>query len=128
MIQFFIDGGFYMWFLLIIAIAIIVLTIKNAILISQASSNAIQQIGQRLISIPFWGCIALVLGFFAHYHGIYEAMKSIMAANDISPAIVSNGYRCALITILTGMFICIWAGIFWITLRTWWQQKIAHSA
>jgi len=36
--------------------------------------------------------------------GIYEAMQTIMMANDTSPAIVADGYTLSLITILTGLF------------------------
>ena len=125
MIGFFMQGGYMMWWLLIISIAILVLTIKNAVAIFQATGSQLQKIGDQLFAIFFWGIIAMVLGFFAHYHGIYEAMKAIMAASDISPAIVAEGYKFALTTILSGMFIFVWSGIFWFSLRWWWQRKMA---
>ena len=113
MIQFFMDGGAFMWLLLIIAIVIVILSITNGIqLYSQKEKNK-KQLENGVNSILFWGGFSLVLGFFAHFMGIYQAMLGIRAASDISPAIVAGGYAVSIITILSGLFILMISSIIW---------------
>ena len=121
MIQFFLEGGMMMWFLLIIAVVILVLSIKKAIQLygKQEVSKPILESG--INAIVFWGAISAIVGFFAHYLGIYYAMIAISRANDISPAIVSYGYSMSLITILTGLTIFLVSAIIWFVLR--WRYK-----
>ena len=121
MIQFFMDGGMMMWFLLIIAIVILALSIRIAIQLygKQEIPKAVLETG--INAIVFWGAIAAIFGFFAHYLGVYYAMLSINRANDISPAIVAGGYSMSLITILTGLTIFMASAIIWFVLR--WRYK-----
>jgi len=72
-------------------------------------------------AIVFWGAISAIVGFFAHYLGVYYAMLAIQRANDISPAIVAYGSSMSLITILTGLTIFIFSAIIWFVLR--WRYK-----
>jgi uncharacterized membrane protein len=121
MIQFFIDGGIMMWFLLIIAILILALSVRKVIQLygKQDLPKAVLESG--INAIIFWGAIAAIFGFFAHYLGIYYAMLAIFQANDISPAIVALGYSISLITILTGLTIFMISAIIWFVLR--WRFK-----
>lgn len=124
MASLFMDGGIYMWPLLIIAIVITVLAITKGIQLSNDSSN-INKLENGINAILFWGAFALVLGFFAHFHGVYLAMQAINAANDISPAIVAGGYAMSLITILTGLFIFMLSALVWFIYR--WKLKQTNS-
>ena len=117
MIDFIQSGGQYMWLLLIIAIVILVLTITKGIQLYAKKENA-KQLENGVNAILFWGAFSLVLGFFAHFHGVYLAMQAIKAANDISPAIVAGGYAVSLITILTGLFLFMFSAIIWFLYRT----------
>ena len=117
MINFFQSGGIYMWLLLIIAIVILVLTITKGIQLYAKKENN-KQLENGVNAILFWGAFSLVLGFFAHFHGVYLAMQAIKAANDISPAIVAGGYAVSLITILTGLFLFMFSAIIWFLYRT----------
>ena len=113
MYNFFIEGGIYMWPLLILAIVILFQTVKNGIDLFVTKNASQIKIKQRTDSILFWGGFSALLGIFAHFHGIYLAMQAIMAANDISPGIVAHGYACSLITMLSGLFILIISSILW---------------
>jgi len=126
MIQFFLDGGMMMWFLLIIAFVILVLSIRKAIQLysNQEVSKSVMESG--INAIVFWGAISAIVGFFAHYLGVYYAMIAISQANDISPAIVARGYSMSLITILTGLTIFIISAIIWLILR--WRYKQVSMA
>jgi hypothetical protein len=117
MIQFFLEGGSFMWVLLIIAIVIIILTITNGVqLYSDKEKNKVK-LENGINSILFWGGFSLVLGFFAHFLGIYKAMLAIRSAGDISPAIVAAGYAMSTITILSGLFILMLSSIIWFVLK-----------
>ena len=112
MFGFFLAGGSYMWLLLVIAVVIVVQAITKGIQLANKDKNK-AQLESGINSILFWGAFAVVLGFFAHFHGIYQAMQAIQAAADISPAIVAGGYAVSIITILTGLFICMFAALIW---------------
>ena len=122
MLQFILQGGEMMLFLLILAIIIIVLSIRRIIeLYTKKDLNKVK-LESGINAIIFWGAISLILGFFAHYLGFYNAMEAIKRANDISPAIVAQGYAASLSTILVGLFIFMISAIVWFTLR-WRYNK-----
>ncbi|MBN1561472.1 MotA/TolQ/ExbB proton channel family protein [candidate division KSB1 bacterium] len=121
MINFIASGGIYMWPLLIIAIAILVLAITKGVQLYSKNENK-KQLENGINAILFWGAFSLVLGFFAHFHGVYMAMGAIQAANDISPAIVAGGYAVSLITILTGLFLFMFSAIIWFIYRARWTK------
>jgi len=126
MIQFFMEGGLMMWFLLIIAILILALSIRKTIQLYGKQEIAKSALESGINAIVFWGAIAAIIGFFAHYLGIYYAMQAISRANDISPAIVAYGYSMSLITILSGLMIFIISFVVWFVLR--WRYKQIISA
>jgi biopolymer transport protein ExbB/TolQ len=110
-----------MWPLLFVAIAIISMSIKKTIdLFGKRELNS-ARLESGINAIIFWGGISVVLGLFAHFLGVYVAMQAISRAHDISPAIVAQGYAVSLTTILFGLFIFMFAAIFWFILR--WRHK-----
>jgi len=127
MFQFFIEGGSFMWVLLLIALTITGLSIKKAIELFGKRSLDKMQLESGINAILFWGFISVVFGFFIHYVGVYEAMRAIAQANDISPAIVSYGYSMALISILTGLAIFGISAVLWFLFRWRYKVKIAQS-
>ncbi len=121
MIQFFLEGGMMMWFLLIIAVLILVLSIRKTLQLYGKQDLPKSALETGINAIVFWGAISAIVGFFAHYLGVYYAMLAIYQANDISPAIVAYGYSMSLITILTGLTIFIFSAVIWFVLR--WRFK-----
>jgi len=121
MIEFFFKGGYMMWLLLMIAIVILILTVKKVIDLFVNKNLPSNQMESGINAILFWGAISALLGTFAHFHGMYLAMVAISQANDISPAIVADGYGVSLIAMLTGLFIFIISAIIWFIFR--WQIK-----
>jgi len=124
MLQFINSGGGLMWILIVIALVILLLTVKNIITILKRDGRPIQEINHSINAILFWGILSAVYGLFLHFMGIYLAMQAIAQASDISPAIVAMGYSHSLVSILTGMFILLMSGIFWFGLRQM-QQRVA---
>lgn len=106
-----------MWFLLLFGIIILALSIQKVIQVINHKELSLVQYESGVNTILFWGGISLMLGLFAHFHGIYNAMQAIAHAHDISPAIVADGYRLSLITVLSGMFLFIISLLIWFSLR-----------
>jgi biopolymer transport protein ExbB/TolQ len=125
MFEFFIKGGHYMFLLLVFAIIIIGLSIKKVVDLFGKQNLSQAQLESGINAIAFWGGISLLIGFFAHFFGLYKAMEAIAQANDISPFIVAEGYGLSLISILTGMFIFIFSLILWFVFR--WRVKRLSS-
>ena len=121
MISFFMSGGIFMWPILIIAITILYLSIRKIIDLFFLDIQNNSKLKNGINAILFWGSFSVILGIFAHFVGIYEAMQAIMAANDVSPAIVANGYAVSLNTILSGLFLFMISSIIWLVLS--WRYK-----
>ena len=116
MFDFLREGGPFMYLLGIIAVVVVWLALKNMYI--QFRQNGESGTHSGVNAILFWGCIALLLGVFGHFMGVYQAMQSIMAANDISPAIVAQGYIMSLSTIIFGMGILLFSSVSWFYLRS----------
>jgi len=122
------QGGFFMWFLLIFALIIVFLTIKKSIQFFGRPDKLSQlDLEKGLNAILFWGCMSGVLGFYAHYLGLYWAMQAIIKAADISPMICAQGYGFSLITLLTGLLLLLFAALFWFILRWKYKQIIQRD-
>ena len=123
MVNFFISGGQMMWLFLLIALLIIYLSLKKAFQLFSKQDLSKSVLENGINAIIFWGSISAVLGFFAHYLGVYYAMQAIYKANDISPAIVAHGYSLSLVTILTGLVLFIISAILWFIFRWRYRQR-----
>jgi uncharacterized membrane protein len=121
MIQFFREGGEMMWLFVLLVLIIVYLSIKKLIQLYGQQDLPKSTLETGINAIIFWGAISAILGFFAHYLGVYYAMQAIYRANDISPAIVAQGYSMSLITILTGLIIFLLSAVIWFILR--WRFK-----
>jgi len=120
------QGGIFMWPLLIIAISVVILSIKKAIDLFGQTEQPRKQLESGLNAIIFWGAISVIIGFLAHFWGMYMALQAISMASDISPAIVAQGFAVSLITILFGLLIFLFSGIMWLVLR-WRYKKLVFS-
>jgi biopolymer transport protein ExbB/TolQ len=126
MFRLFFEGGIFMWPILIIAISIVILSIKKAIDLFGRTDLNQKQLESGLNAIVFWGAISAVFGFLAHFAGMYMAMVSIAEANDISPSIVARGFSVSLIPILFGLVIFMLSGILWLIFR-WRRNKLIST-
>jgi biopolymer transport protein ExbB/TolQ len=127
MFDFFLMGGFMMWILLFMMIIILILTIQKLFQLFGKQKYSPADLERGIHGILFWGGLSAVIGFFAHFWGMYEAMMSISQANDISPAIVAEGYGVSLIAVLTGLFIFILSAVLWFFFRWRFKQLVKKA-
>jgi biopolymer transport protein ExbB/TolQ len=127
MLTLFMQGGMYMWPLLLFAIIILVLSIKKIIDLFFNPDLSQVKLESGINSILFWGGMSVLIGFLGHYHGLYLAMQAISRASDISPAVVAMGYGVSLISVLFGLLILLFSLITWFVLRWRFKQLISKS-
>ena len=116
------QGGIFMVPLFLIGIAILVISVKKIsdLYLRKGLSNA--QLDRGINAIIFWGFFGIILGFFAHFTGLYEAMVVISQAPQISPRLVAMGYAVSLTTILAGLFIFMISAILWLVFRARYKK------
>ena len=121
MLDFIRHGGIFGWILILLILVIAWLSIRKGIQLFFKKDIDPLRLEPGINAIIFWGGISAVLGIFAHFSGVYQAMIAISAANDISPAIVAMGYAFSLITILIGLLIFMVSAVIWFLYR--WRYK-----
>ena len=67
--------------------------------------------------VLFWGSASAVIGFLGQCHGVYLAMSSILAASELAPNIVAEGFVISFVPTLFGLGILSFAFVVWVTLR-----------
>jgi biopolymer transport protein ExbB/TolQ len=126
MLKLFVEGGLYMFPLLILAVVILVLTVKKALDLFVREGLERDELERGLGAILFWGCVAAVLGILGQLQGQYISLRVISQAGVISPNLVAEGLAVSLITTLFGLIQLAFAGIAWFTLSTRLQRVISR--
>ncbi len=121
MVQFFMQGGPFMWILLIMLLAII----------GQAIRKGIDVVGTEeggkvfnFDSIVWLGGISAAIGILGSLTGLYNAFRAISRASEISPPIIWMGLSEALTTTIFGLVIFIIAGFIRMALRFYGKAKL----
>ena len=75
-----------------------------------------------LRAIPFWGGMAVLVGFVGQYSGIYNAATAISKAKAISPAVVAQGFAESFSSSLYGMVLLLCAAVVWYALQARYRK------
>lgn len=123
MVQVFMQGGLMMWFLVIVALVLLGLTIRTVFeLIARGGANtAVLENG--LDGLLFWGVLAVVLGVLGQAVGYYKSFSAMAAYGLISFGALWKGLAEGLISSIAGMALLAVAGGLWFILR-WWYLRI----
>ncbi len=123
MFNLFREGGVMMWPLLILAVAVVVLSVRGWMRVSRVEGpDPVVETG--VDAVVFWGAWSVILGFLGTIVGIYFAAGAISVAPAISPQIIWGGIRVALITLVFGLLIFAVAAVAWFILRSWYRRRI----
>lgn len=124
MFDLFREGGVMMWPLLILAVAVVVLTVRGWVHVSRVDGpDPVVETG--VDAVVFWGAWSVVLGFLGTIVGIYIAAGAISVAPAISPQVIWGGIRVALITLVFGLLIFAVAAVAWFILRSRYRRIVA---
>lgn len=116
MIELFEGGGVMMWPMLFIAIGVVVLAVRAAIVSLDTPADRVQ-LERHLQSIIFWGGMGAVLGLLGTVVGFVQIAQAIQAAGTTTTAIMWSGVGVALITLVFGLLILLVALLAWFGLR-----------
>ena len=124
--EFFKQGGFFMWPILVISIVIGVLAVWAFVRTRDLDGpDAVVETG--IDAVLFWGVWVVVVGLLGTFTGIYLAAGVIEQAAAVSPAVIWSGIRVALTTTLFGLFVFCVASLMWLGLRVSYRRRVAAS-
>jgi hypothetical protein len=110
-------GGIFLWVQILVILAMLVLA---AIKFRQYYSN------KRPASLPFLkshhailflGIFNLVWGMFTQVLGLVQALDAIIAAADVSPALIMQGLKNSFISPLVGLVSLLVGALLWAILQ-----------
>jgi biopolymer transport protein ExbB/TolQ len=127
MMEFFRQGGFFMWPILVVAIVILVLAVR-AWMRTRALTAPDAVVETGVDAVLFWGVWVLAVGLLGTFTGIYLAAGAIERAGAVSPAMIWGGVRVALTTTLAGFLVFSVAALLWLGLRLMYRRKVASAA
>ncbi len=109
-------GGFTMWPILLPAIVIAMLTLVNVVRLFVARrANARTQ--SSVNAILFWGAVAVVLGLFGQWSGLYKGFTAVAELGLASQSAVIMGFSETLISTIAGLTVFIVAAPCWFVLH-----------
>jgi hypothetical protein len=78
---------------------------------------------RRIDAILFWGAMGAVVGVLGQVMGIYLALQAIIAAPEISPPVVMEGFSISFLTTITGLSLLLVSGLVWMGLRALFLRR-----
>lgn len=107
------------WGLLLALLALVVLlmVIRATVGLIRRPSPSAPLVSERLSAILFWGFVSAVVGFLGQCHGAYLAMTQILAAPEISMAVVAEGFVISFVPALFGLGVLAFALVCWASLK-----------
>lgn len=112
----FFAGGFIMWPLLAIAVAILLQAARAGAALRSRDGDP-EPTRRRTASVLFWGFMAALLGLIGTFVGIAQIASAVQAAGGVSPALAWGGVGVSLVPTLFGLVILFVAALLWFALR-----------
>jgi hypothetical protein len=110
-------GGIFLWIqILVILLIIVMAVIKSKQYFSNANLPTLPFHKSHHI-ILFLGIFNLVWGMFTQVLGFVQALNAIIAAADVSPALVMTGLKNSFVSPLIGLASLLIAALLWVILH-----------
>lgn len=71
----------------------------------------------KINAVLFWGAMGAVLGVLGQLNGIYLGLSAILAAPEIDPAVVAEGFAISFLPTLFGLALLAGSALAWFVLR-----------
>ncbi len=125
MFSLFFEGGWeFMSLVSIMGLLMLYFAVKGA---TTVFGHAASYTPGSLYYIRFFGMLALVCGILGQLIGLYEAMKYIAQAGEISQQVMAGGIKVSSITTLYGFIIFIIAHLIWFVLDLKGKQATINA-
>jgi biopolymer transport protein ExbB/TolQ len=128
MIDFIASFGFYLFPILLVTIAILVLTVISMVRLLRWRQRPDERIETGINAILFWGVVCAVLGLLGLWTGIYKSMMVLREAAYVNPAAVAMGIAESLQTPILGLGILLIAALIWLALSSVHRRLVATEA
>jgi biopolymer transport protein ExbB/TolQ len=116
MTRFLMEAGPMIWPVILLALVILILVIRNAVaLIGKRAESASRR--NSIDAVLFWGGFAAVIGFLGQWLGVMKLITAIVERGIVSPKAVVFGLSESLLTPIAGMFVLVAAAFLWFVLR-----------
>jgi hypothetical protein len=103
--------------LTLLGVVVVLLSIRAAWTATRGVERDHSELRDQINAVLFWGAAAAVLGFLGQCQGTYLALNTIIAAQEISPQVVVEGFVISFIPTLFGLGILAFASVVWACLR-----------
>lgn len=120
--EWFRQGGYIMWPVLLAAIAAAVLAVRSWLGLRATRAQADPVLETRIDAVLFWGGWAAVVGVLGTLVGIAMAARAIERIGRVSESLVWGGIRVALIPTVFGLLVLIVALVVWFALRVAYRR------
>ena len=110
-------GGFFLWVQILGIILILVLAAFKFRQYYGNDSLASLPFHKSHHAILFLGIFNLVWGMFTQLVGLVQALNAIIAAADVSPALIMGGLKNSFISPLIGLISVLIAALLWAILQ-----------
>ena len=77
----------------------------------------------KINAVLFWGGIGAVLGVLGQVNGIYLALRIILAASEISPSVVAEGFAISFTSTILGLGLLLFSALAWMALRSLYRRQ-----
>lgn len=124
MLQFMREAGPLIFPVILLALVIAILAIRNAVALLSTKSTAASR-RNSIDAILFWGSVAALIGFLGQWLGIMKMITVIHEHGIVSPNMVVLGLSESLQTPFGGMVVFVISGFVWFFLRVglWTKER-----
>ncbi len=120
---FFRSMGMFLYPMLVLTLVIAGLSIKKVVDLYLRSGLSRSELEKGLHAILFWGAVSLVFGVTGQATGIYNALRVISRAKEISMQVVSMGLAESYTTTIFGLELFLVAALVWFWLFSRLRKK-----
>ena len=113
MMKYMAEGGSFMLPLTILAALAVVISIKKGIDVYLKEEAPAREEKGWINAVLQIGVFCFFLGILSQAVGLYQALGAIIAAGDVSPALIYGGLRVSFIAPIYGLLILLFSLAFW---------------
>lgn len=125
MIEWFLSGGVIMWPLLVLALGVLGLGVREGVVVRRldARDDAHRASPATLL---FWGGVSLLVGLLGTVVGIVIMARNVAAAGEVSGSLVWGGVGVSLVPLVFGILTFLMAAFLWLPLDAWRRRTRAR--
>ena len=110
-------GGIFLWVQILVVLLMLVMAIIKFKQYYGNSNLASQPFHKSHHAILFLGIFNLVWGMFTQVLGFVQALNAIIAAADVSPALIMEGLKNSFVSPLIGLVSILIGALLWAILQ-----------